>query len=60
MYTLKLHKVVRTNFPDLEQALLNVGGGGEGGEEVETDDDDEIDGYVPPSVRNAFRECTWA
>jgi len=36
------------------------GGGGWGGEEVETDDDDEIDGYVPPSVRNAFRECTWA
>ena len=49
-------QVVRTSFPDLEQALLGASGGGNGGGDREEDtDDEELDGYVPPALREAFR-----
>ena len=48
--------VVRSTFPDIEQALLSSQAArGGGAEEEDTDDDEEVDGYVPPAVREAFR-----
>ena len=47
--------MVRTHFPDLEQALLGVDAGAAGAGEEEDTDDDELDGYVPKTLREAFR-----